>query len=61
MWTDLLTALALVFVIEGIMPFINPNGVRKIFLMASQMNNTSLRSIGFTSMVLGLLLLYLVR
>ncbi len=61
MWTDLLTALALVLIIEGIMPFINPEGVRRMFIMASQMNNSSLRNIGFTSMLLGLVLLYLVR
>ena len=61
MWTDLLTALALVFIIEGIMPFINPDGVRKMFMMASQLNNTSLRFIGLTSMLLGLIFLYLVR
>jgi uncharacterized protein len=61
MWTDLLTALALVFIIEGIMPFLNPEGIRKIFMMASQMNNTSLRFIGLTSMLIGLILLYFVR
>ena len=61
MWSDLLTALALVFIIEGIMPFVNPEGVRKMFLMASQLTNSSLRFIGLTSMLLGLLFLYLVR
>ncbi len=61
MWTDLLTALALVFVIEGIMPFLNPDGVRKMFMMASQLTNTNLRIMGLTSMLLGLIFLYLVR
>ncbi|MGK0296671.1 MAG: hypothetical protein ACI9XC_000261 [Gammaproteobacteria bacterium] len=61
MWTDILTALALVFIIEGIMPFLNPNGIRKIFMTASQLNNTNLRIIGFTSMLAGLIFLYLVR
>jgi uncharacterized protein YjeT (DUF2065 family) len=61
MWTDILTALALVFIIEGIMPFLNPNGIRKIFMTASQLNNTSLRMIGLTSMLAGLIFLYLVR
>ncbi|NNE37339.1 MAG: DUF2065 domain-containing protein [Gammaproteobacteria bacterium] len=61
MWTELLTALALVFIIEGIMPFLNPDGVRKMFMMASQLNNTSLRFMGLTSMLLGLVFLYLVR
>ena len=61
MWTDLLTALALVLIIEGIMPFVNPEGVRRMFLMAAQMQNLNLRYAGFASMLLGLLLLYLVH
>ena len=61
MWTDLLTGLALVFIIEGIMPFVNPDGLRKIFLMAVQLDNATLRFIGITSMLLGLILLYLIR
>ena len=61
MWTDLLTALALVLVLEGIIPFVNPDALRKIYLMASQLNNQTLRFIGLTSMLAGLLLLYLVR
>lgn len=61
MWTDLLTALALVFILEGIMPFINPEGLRKMFLLAVQLNNSTLRFIGISSMLLGLIILYIVR
>ncbi len=61
MWTDILSAVALVFIFEGIMPFLNPDGVRKMYLMASQLNNTGLRFIGLTSMLVGLIVLYLVR
>jgi uncharacterized protein len=61
MWTDFLTAVALVFVIEGIMPFCNPAGLRKMFILISGMDDSKLRFIGLTSMVFGLLLLYLVR
>ncbi len=61
MWIDLLTALALVLVIEGIMPFMNPAGLRKMIVLVTNMNDTSLRFIGLTSMLSGLLLLYLVR
>jgi hypothetical protein len=60
-FSDLLTAIALVFVIEGLMPFINPDAIRKVFLMASQMDNQTLRFLGFTSMMVGLILLYVVR
>jgi len=61
MWTDLLSALALVLVLEGIIPFVNPDALRKIYLMASQLSNQTLRFIGLTSMLAGLMLLYLVR
>lgn len=61
MWTDLLTAFALVFVFEGIMPFLNPDGVRRMFMFGAQLDNATLRFIGLSSMLLGLVLLYFVR
>lgn len=61
MWTDLLSAIALVFILEGITPFINPDALRKIFLMAAQLDNNTLRFIGLSSMILGLVMLYFVR
>ena len=61
MWSDFLTAIALVFVIEGIMPFSNPAGLRKMFILVASMEDAKLRFIGLTSMVSGLVLLYLVR
>jgi hypothetical protein len=61
MWQDLLTALALVLVIEGILPFVNPDGMRRAMAMVSQMNDNTLRFAGLTSMILGILLLNLLR
>jgi len=61
MWSELLTALALVLVIEGIMPFINPDGLRKMFMLALQLDNNTLRFIGLSSMLLGVTLLYIVH
>ncbi len=61
MWIDLLTALALVFILEGFMPFINPDGLRKMFMLAMQLDNNTLRFIGLTSMLIGLALLYIVH
>ena len=56
-----MSAIALVFILEGIMPFLNPNWIKRVFLAASQMDNTSLRFIGVSSMLLGVILLYIVR
>lgn len=61
MLTDLLTALSLVLVIEGIMPFINPDGLRRMFTAAANLENSTLRFIGLSSMCFGLTLLYIVR
>lgn len=61
MWQDLWVALALVLVIEGILPFVNPGGFRKMLHMASEMDDKSLRNTGLFTMLAGLVLLYLVR
>lgn len=61
MWTDLVTALALVFVIEGILPFIRPEASRRLFAAASKLDDAILRFIGLTSMCAGLLILYFLR
>ena len=53
--------LALVLVIEGALPFINPNGFRQTLLKASELDDSVLRFAGLTAMILGCLLLYVVR
>jgi len=56
--TDLLwSALALVLIIEGLLPFFSPRGWRKVFEQALQLSDGQLRFIGLASMVIGLLLL----
>lgn len=52
-------ALALFFVIEGIMPTLNPGGYRRTLEMISQMSDRSIRTWGLFSMILGTVLLYL--
>ena len=61
MWHDLLVALALVLVIEGIVPFLNPQAMRRAMIALAQMNDRTLRFAGLTVMVVGCLLLYAVR
>mgnify|MGYP001555114401 CR=1 FL=1 len=60
-WHDLLVALSLVLVIEGILPFVNPRGARSAFEMISRMDDRTLRITGAVSMAAGLVLLYLVN
>lgn len=61
MWETLLSAFALLLVIEGIAPFLNPAGVRRLLLMINQMDDMELRMAGLVSMLLGLTLLYIVH
>ncbi len=61
MWDDLLSALALVLVIEGLFPFLSPVGFRKKMLAMLEMNDRQIRIASLASMVIGLLLLYLIR
>ncbi len=61
MWQELLSALALVLVLEGLIPFWNPQVLRRMQQKLAEMDDHSLRMAGLMSMLAGLLLLYLVR
>ncbi len=60
-WRDLLAALALMLVLEGILPFLNPRRYRDLIRMLDQMDDATVRRIGLVSMLIGVGLLYLVR
>lgn len=60
-WTDLLSAIALLMVIEGLLPFANPGGSRRTMAMLAQMPDDKLRLAGLVSIIAGLVLLYFVR
>jgi uncharacterized protein len=61
MWLALLTALGLMLVIEGIMPFLNPRTFRQALATVAQANDKVLRIAGLVSMIVGLMLLYVAR
>lgn len=61
MWHELLVALALVMVIEGILPFLNPGAMRRMMRAVGEMEDRSLRIGGFISMLLGVVTLYLLK
>jgi hypothetical protein len=60
-WNDLLAAIALYLVIEGLLPFASPAGWRQGLLLISQMRDSQLRLFGLVSIAAGLSLLWLVR
>ncbi len=61
MWTELLGALALVFILEGILPLANPGWLRRALVALAQLDDAALRFIGASSLLAGSVLLYLVR
>lgn len=60
-WDDLLAAIALVLVFEGLMPFLAPDALKRTLLQLVQLDERVLRTIGLVSMLVGLALLALVR
>lgn len=60
-WGALWSAVALVLVLEGLMPFLGPSAFRRTMAQVAQMPDRQLRLVGLASMSVGLLLLYLVR
>ncbi|SDU19275.1 DUF2065 domain-containing protein [Halopseudomonas salegens] len=60
-WQSLLTALCLVLVIEGLMPFLAPARWKAMLLSVSQVSDRQLRIIGLASMLTGTCILYLIR
>ena len=60
-WSDLFAALALYLVLEGVMPFLRPQAVKRLMQALSGMHDQQLRLFGLISMSAGLALLYFVR
>ena len=57
MWDLLLGALALVLVIEGLLPFLSPQTWRSVFERATRMSDGQIRFLGLSSMIAGLVML----
>ena len=61
MATTLLMALALMLVIEGLLPFLAPRLWRETFRRLMLLTDGQIRFFGLTSMLAGLILLFIVR
>jgi uncharacterized protein len=57
MTASLLAALALMLVLEGLLPFIAPRAWRETFLRLVALSDGQIRFVGLTSMLIGLILL----
>jgi len=59
--TELLTAVAIVFVLEGMLPAISPSAYRKASEQLGLMPDKAIRIVGLTFMVAGAVLIQLVN
>jgi uncharacterized protein len=60
-FSDLLAALALFFVVEGIIPFLNPTGLKRALEKLVTLGDREMRIAGLSSMIVGVVILFLVR
>lgn len=60
-WQSLLSALALVLVLEGLLPFLNPSGYKSLLESMRNLPESQLRNFGLILISAGLVLLYFVR
>ena len=61
MGTTLLMAFALMLVIEGLFPFLAPSAWRETFRRLMQLTDGQIRFFGLTSMLAGVILLFISR
>ena len=60
MWQEILTVISILFIIEGLIPFVSPSKYKNFVSSMSKLNTNNLRILGFISMIFGVLLLVLV-
>jgi uncharacterized protein YjeT (DUF2065 family) len=59
--SDLLAALGLLLVLEGVAPFLHPQGVKRAIARVLTLRDRELRFAGLGSMLVGITILFLVR
>lgn len=57
MFDSLLVAMALMLVLEGLLPFMSPQSWRQVFEKALQLSDGQIRFIGLSSIAAGMILL----
>ena len=61
MWDAFFSAIGLLLVFEGVMPFVRPDRFRQYLTALLSLDNRTLRRGGLVSMVVGAGMIYLVR
>ena len=58
---EILTAFALVLIIEGLLPFASPSRYRQMVAQLVSLGDNHIRTVGLVIIAIGLVLLYVVR
>lgn len=61
MWHEILIAGALMLVLEGLLPILNPRLFKQMMVSASQMSEQQLRWTGILSMIIGAVTIYILK
>lgn len=59
MWPALLTAFALMLVLEGLLPFIAPKAWRETFRRITELSDGQIRFLGLSSILVGVVLIFI--
>ena len=58
---DLISAIGLVFVIEGLILFISPKRIKQILNLLERLSEKKIRLIGLLSIIIGIVIVALIR
>lgn len=60
-WQALLAGFGFYLILEGVMPFFNPQGFKRLLVTAIQMEERHLRMTGAIMLVIGMIVLFSVK
>jgi uncharacterized protein YjeT (DUF2065 family) len=60
-WSEIFTAVALVLVIEGMLPFVSPGRYKQLVAQIVRLTDSQLRTYGLSAMIGGIMLLFFLR
>ncbi len=60
-WQALIAGFAFYLILEGLMPFFNPDGFRRAIAMMLQFSDDQLRKFGAVMMIVGVILLFSIK
>ena len=60
-WADLFAGLAFYLILEGLLPFLSPQGWRRGLAAMAELNDGQLRTLGLAIVAVGVVMLFIVR